>query len=477
MRGEILAKANQAGVLIDPEAVDYILDQKSPLEFFDSLLGSMPPDTPIITPELLTPRATVTRPTKPAPRDETHTNIKIRKNFPTTNAKAEIESFTRYFNDRYRKLGNILRKRIELAGAISIVHAKSKGEKVAIIAMVTASRQTTNGHRILEVEDPTGKTPILVIKSKPELLKNAESLVFDEVVGILGTVGDNIIFCNEIIWPEIPIAKRDTQVEDDVAVAFLSDTHVGSDNFMEKNFLKMVDWLRGNKGSPEQRELAKKISYIIVAGDLIDGVGIYPHQDRELKILDIHKQFEKTAELFSQFPDNIKIVVSPGNHDGVRLPQPQPPIDTITDCLCADNIIHVSNPAQVTLHNAYDVLIYHGVSFDGMISSVPSLSSGYTQPEKVMEELLKRRHLSPSYGMDIAAEQEDRLIIDEIPNLFHCGHVHTNGYKTYRGVRLLNSGAWQSQTKYQKMLNHTPTPCKLPVLSLKSNSIQIINFQ
>jgi len=79
--------------------------------------------------------------------------------------------------------------------------------------------------------------------------------------------------------------------------------------------------------------------------------------------------------------------------------------------------------------------------------------------------------------MDIAAEPEDHLIIDEIPNLVHSGHIHTNGYKTYRGIRILNSGTWQSQTKYQKMLGHVPTPCRLPVLELKSNSMQVINFQ
>jgi len=112
-----------------------------------------------------------------------------------------------------------------------------------------------------------------------------------------------------------------------------------------------------------------------------------------------------------------------------------------------------------------------------MISSLPILTNGYNQPEKVMEELLKRRHLVPSYGMDIAAEQEDRLIIDEIPDLVHSGHVHTNGYKTYRGVKILNSGTWQAQTKFQKMVGHTPTPCRLPILELKSKTMQIINFK
>jgi len=477
MKGDILAKANNAGVLIEPEAIDYILEQEAPLDFFDSFLKKIPRETTIITPDLLSPKINVKRPTKTPEREEVETRIKLRKNFPTTKAKAEIESFVHYFNDRYRKISNILRKRMELQGALSIVHAKNKGEKLALIGMVTSSRRTPNGHRIIEIEDPTGITPVLIIKSKPELLKKAENLIVDEVIGVLGSVGDNIIFCNEIIHPDVPMMTKEFNIEDDIAVAFLSDTHVGSDKFLEKEFLKMVEWLKGNKGTPDQRELARKIGYIIVAGDLIDGVGIYPGQDEELEILDIHKQFEKTAELFQFLPDNIKIIISPGNHDGVRLPQPQPPLDTVTDCFDMDNITHVSNPAQVTLHGAYDVLIYHGVSFNGMIDGIPELSNGYTQPERVMEALLQRRHLCPSYGMDIAAEPEDHLIIDEIPNLVHSGHIHTNGYKTYRGIRILNSGTWQSQTKYQKMLGHVPTPCRLPVLELKSNSMQVINFQ
>ena len=79
--------------------------------------------------------------------------------------------------------------------------------------------------------------------------------------------------------------------------------------------------------------------------------------------------------------------------------------------------------------------------------------------------------------MDIAAEEEDNLVIQDIPDIVHSGHVHSNGQSIYRGVRILNSGAWQAQTTFQKMVGHVPTPCKLPILDLQEDKLQIIDFR
>jgi len=74
--------------------------------------------------------------------------------------------------------------------------------------------------------------------------------------------------------------------------------------------------------------------------------------------------------------------------------------------------------------------------------------------------LLKARHLSPIYGKrtPIAPELEDMMVINEIPDIFHSGHIHVVDLDMYRGVLIVNSGAWQTQTPYQASVGITPTP-------------------
>ncbi len=509
MKDSVLKKLAALGMLADNDAVHEILKTPEPLKFCEHLEKKLPPDTTIITADLVravkakepvadegmdrelsiaaqergeeTPLS-ATR-SSPAPSKEVELSVRLLRNYEKSKARATIENFLAYFNDRYDKLRNQLAKRPDMQNVLSITHAKP-GERASIIGMVREKRVTPNKHRVIELEDQTGTISAIVIKDKLELIKKADDVVFDEVIGVTGSVRENAIFVEDIIWPDIPTnGTAQKAAESPVAVAFLSDIHVGSAKFMEKEFLRFVDWLNGKSGNNEQRELAGKIAYILIAGDVVDGIGIYPGQEDELSILDIHQQFEKTAELLSKIPEHIKIILSPGNHDAVRLAQPQPPMNNkFTDSLgTLENLILVSNPAVVSLHgmdgrDGTNVMMYHGVSYDGLVEQVPSLRNGYKQPELVLKDLLKRRHLSPIHGMDIAAEMKDDLVIDLVPDILHAGHVHVNGSGTYRGVKLINSGTWQSQTAFQKMLNHEPTPCKVPILDLQSSQFKIINF-
>jgi DNA polymerase II small subunit len=77
-----------------------------------------------------------------------------------------------------------------------------------------------------------------------------------------------------------------------------------------------------------------------------------------------------------------------------------------------------------------------------------------------MKILLKSRHLSPIYGnrTPIAPESEDMLVIEDVPDIFHAGHVHMTEVGRYKGTLIVNSGAWQRQTKFQQTMGITPTP-------------------
>ena len=50
-------------------------------------------------------------------------------------------------------------------------------------------------------------------------------------------------------------------------------------------------------------------------------------------------------------------------------------------------------------------------------------------------------NLAPLYGerTPLASELEDYLVIDEVPDVFHTGHVHINTYRKFKGIHLITS--------------------------------------
>ncbi|MCK5661064.1 MAG: DNA polymerase II small subunit, partial [Methanosarcinales archaeon] len=135
----------------------------------------------------------------------------------------------------------------------------------------------------------------------------------------------------------------------------------------------------------------------------------------------------------------------------------------------------VGSPSMIDIEGVR-ILVYHGRSIDDLIAAIPGMD--YPEPHKIMMELLKRRHLSPIYGskVSIAPEKHDHYVIDEIPDILHCGHVHTVGVDMYKGVLVANTGAWQSQTDFQKRVNLMPDPAKAVMVDLGNMKTQILDF-
>jgi DNA polymerase II small subunit len=222
-------------------------------------------------------------------------------------------------------------------------------------------------------------------------------------------------------------------------------------------------------------EISKEIRYLLVAGDLVDGVGIYPGQENELSIMDVYDQYKKAGEYFSMIPKHIKIIISPGNHDAVRQAEPQPKLPECIRDYFPENVTFVGNPSIVDL-DGVKVMLYHGRSIDDLVASVPGVS--YTEPTKAMVEMMKFRHLSPIYGsrVSIAPEKKDYFVIGNVPDILHCGHVHTIGVEWYKNALLINSGTWQDQTEFQKRVNVVPTPAQVPVVDLETLKTTILKF-
>lgn len=394
----------------------------------------------------------------------------------------EYMQFVQYFRDRYSRLSEIIRSRINARPIESLKKRSFRrggdggSEEISIIGMVSDINSTTNGHKILSLEDPTGSFSILVRNTDKELFELTSRILLDEVVGVTGSVTNdgNLMLATKLIQPDVPNSVQRRTGSHGKAV-LISDVHVGSSQFLEESWLDFLDFLKGESDSEVMRELSASIRYLVVAGDLVDGIGIYPDQEMELDILDVYEQYKKAAEYFREIPEHIRVIISPGNHDAVRQAEPQPALPESIQADFPQNVIFVGNPALVDL-DGVRILIYHGRSIDDLVASIPGVS--YQEPAGAVLEMVKRRHLAPTYGsrVSISPEKKDYFIIDPVPDIIHTGHVHTLGIQRYKNVLLVNSGTWQDQTEFQKRVNLMPVPARVPIVDLADFDVKILGF-
>ena len=381
----------------------------------------------------------------------------------------EIGNLIEYFQNRYKKLSGILEKRPELRTWQKINEITENQTDLNLIVMITDIRSTKNGHYLIEVEDDTGSLPVLVSKDNDELIRAARNLMKDEVIGIIaqkraGQSENQLAICQNIIDPGVP---RRPRKEVDFGTVFTSDVHIGSSTFLEDAFVRFTRWLNGDYGNEEQREMANNVKYMIVGGDIVDGIGVYPNQDKELAIKDITLQYDEAARLLGDIRSDIKIIITPGNHDASRVAEPQPavPEKYAKSLYKLNNVEFLSNPSMVSL-DGLEVLIYHGRGIDDMVMGSNDFS--HERNDLVMKEFLNKRHLAPLYGerTPLASELEDHLVIDRVPDVLHTGHVHINTYTNYNGIHCINSGTFQTQTEFQKIYNIVPTPAEVPIIDV-----------
>lgn len=403
--------------------------------------------------------------------------------------KRDIQDFVQYFNNRYKSIEKILKNRSEMTNVLSINRIKSKKDRdhISLIGLVTEKRTTKNKNIILRLEDPTGQVNVLVNKNKNDLFKIANDMVLDEVIAITGVNAENIVFADNVFLPDIPLSKELRKSPEEAYALFLSDLHVGSNNFLSEDFNKFLKWINLKTGNEKQREIASKVKYIFVVGDLVDGCGIYPGQDKELIIPDIFEQYNECASLLKQIPSHIKLIICPGNHDAMRIAEPQLPLDKkfAEQFYKLPNAIMVSNPSFVNIHSSddfpgFDVLLYHGYSFDFFISEVDSIRNGggYDRADLMMKFLLQRRHLAPTHTSTLYIPDTtiDPLVIDKIPDFFVSGHIHKARTANYKNVTMVCGSCWQSKTAFQEKVGHNPEPSRIPIANLKTREMKILKF-
>ena len=384
-----------------------------------------------------------------------------------------IEGFQKLFRSRFQKLLSIAKQRPDSYHIRKIGEIKETNRKERYkVAGLILNKRMKKGKVEITLDDETGALNIIFVDDS--IKKNASELLLDQLAIVdVEFSKQGGAFGKSIYHPDIPERVLSYQKER-IYVVLLSDLHVGSKMFFADAFQRFISWLYCKMG---EEDIVHRVKYIVIAGDVVDGVGIYPGQELDLEEPNIYRQFINLSQFLKQIPKNIQIFIIPGNHDPTRqaLPQPAIPRKYAEPLYELENVTLLGNPASLRLHGV-SFLVYHGRSLDDVVGTTPGLA--VSRPATAMKTLLKARHLAPIYGgrTPIAPEPEDRLVIEDVPDIFHSGHVHVLDSERYKGTLIINSGTWQAKTSYQANMGVEPTPCITPIVELSSLNVMVRDF-
>ena len=187
-----------------------------------------------------------------------------------------VSGFNALFSNRFSKLKRIVSNRPEakmLKSIASVITTKSNND-MYVCGLVTERSSERNVTKLL-IDDASGSLETIVFDKN--LQKTANQLLVDQFVMLKVRMGRNGGFITrDVIVPDVP-DHFSNRSETEAYAVFLSDLHVGSKYFMKKEFDDFISWL----SSPDP--IARKVRFVILGGDVVDGIGIYPNQDKELE--------------------------------------------------------------------------------------------------------------------------------------------------------------------------------------------------
>ncbi len=392
-------------------------------------------------------------------------------------SKGKAQDFLQLFQDKYSFLHGELKNRGYQPRSLAKIDRQGRDSEFDVVIMVTEKTLTKNGHILLSVEDMEGQGKALIPASDEELIAKAKRLTVDDVIGMkckLARTGE-LMIVKDFSWPDLPQRKAKTS-DVDLGVCVTSDIHIGSKLFIRPWWEKFISWMNREVGSDAEKERVGKLKYLVIAGDLVDGIGVYPNQINELEVKDIYEQYRQFENYLQQLPDYLEIFITPGNHDPCRWHDPQPPIlKEMTPNLYKQKNVHfLPSPAWLEIEG-HKTLIYHG---SGLIGGMFAMNIPPTKPEEVIKELLIKRDLMSVYGTKhpYAPEPKAYMLVREHPDLYIGGDNHYNAYAQYRGTTIINNGCWQTTSAYAASKGFINTPGRVPQFSLKTATIRESRF-
>lgn len=487
----------ESGYHLDEEALNFLRTTEDPVRMVSKALSKirlLPGERLVLSADILrnsmeagvvkgvgvevAPTEVLVKPKVPVPKKmakkvqatEIEEDIRILKD---ASENMRMADFPTYFRDRFERLREIIQMRSDARGVLPLNEAVRSPERELRMVGMVRDRRSKEGKVFLDFEDLQSS---VVVMAPAQLASDAERILLDGVLCVVARPWRKIFIAQEFVLPDIPETEIE-RADVPVSVVLLSDFHIGSKMFEEEAFSRFIRWIRGDYGSPRVREIAQSVKYVIVNGDVVDGVGVYPGQREELVCEEIRDQYEMAATFVQQIPEHIGVIVSPGNHDATNKALPHRPIskEHAEALYESREFITLGNPALISLHGV-KILVYHGEGLDDILATVPGL--GYNTVGEAMRLLLRYRHLAPIYGKEtgILPLERDPLVIDQKPDVFHTAHVHVFCQENYRRTIMLNAGGWQAQTSYQRRRGLQPTIGLVPVLNLQSMEVASIDF-
>jgi len=394
------------------------------------------------------------------------TNIIIKNKQINELGSCDLESLLSLYSNRFQNLS----QNLKLDSTEKIFNLSELEDnftkKISIIIRINNIVQQLESYSI-NCEDFSKAKTLIFFKEKVSKGTLAKLKILIEGIVVKFIIENGILL--DIIFPgdkSLLLKLDSTHLKTKSKVAIMSDIHIGSTLFREENFLDAINFIINDAD----------IKYLILAGDVCDGVGIYPGHENNLLITDIEKQYVKAAEILNIIPKEKTVFFVPGNHDASPLFEPQKKLTERYSKYFNKNIIFTTNPTNIFLENR-DFLVYHGASLDGIISSSEEFS--YDDAGKVMEYLLRIKHLAPKLGRSAISSwyNIDHLIIKNMPWAFITGHIHTfTNYELSNGTKLFNAGTWQDLSDFQRRLGHKPIFCKLLICSLGDGFTEVKDF-
>ena len=377
-----------------------------------------------------------------------------------------VNDFRNYLVNRYTKLHNLLIKKVGSASIpnISTLRSQLLGKnppKSAYVIGMIYSKKIFEEYIILEIEDTTGRITSTLYKSRNQNLYDLLTKIpLDIVVGLKISVSkERRLFIDDIILPrqKIQTKTRNKDQEEPIYIALISDLHVGSKKFNSDLFDDFIDLMKGETDNEDIKNIIRRTYYVSIAGDIVDGVGVYPGQEKDLEIDNLWDQYDEAYRLLRKIPNKMTVIVIPGNHDASRNSLPQPPIfKKFAGKFYSDSRFQMlGNPANICLHGE-NMIVYHGDFIQDILSSTPGLDM--EDIKKASKIMVETSHLAPTLTLNtkLFPEKQDWLIIPPKTRFIHFGHTHKFDLANIGGIYVFNTGTFQEQTNYQKMLKIVP---------------------
>jgi len=327
--------------------------------------------------------------------------LEILQNFSVPPKKYTTENAIQYFNSRYETMKQFFVDKPGLENLVSINKISDNIKKFSIIAMV---KEKDESEKTITVEDQTGE--ILVLADNSDF----DFIVPDEVIGLVCEKTGAVPKTTNIMFPDIPLKRDVNKTEDDIFCLFISDLHFGSDHFNKKYYENFLEWLKSHPNL-----------YIFILGG-------------------VSSDKQKVSEFFSQLPKDFVKIYLKDEMDAdfasdYTLTTPcLVKIDGVAILLCNDETI------------GYYVKLWDDLNI-----------------EKVMLELLKKRHINPTFAANRRVYDKDPFVLETLPDIFVSSHFHKPGELNYKGTSILSLGSFTQQPIFW-------------LVNLKSREIIKLNF-